>query len=213
VFTGIVERVGVIAGVRSVPGGRRLRVNTGPMAAECALGSSIAVSGVCLTVTDRAPDALDFDVVTETLERSTLGAKHVGDQVNLERSLRVGDRLDGHFVQGHVDGTAVVDQVLASSREYRIRFKPDPPLMPHIIPRGSVAIDGVSLTVAATEADAFSIAMIPTTLDRTTLATLAAGHAVNIETDMLVRAVAHRLSALSGSPGLTLDALRRAGFA
>ena len=212
-FTGIVEHVGVVAGARAVPGGRRLRIDAGPVAADCALGASVCVSGVCLTVAEVAGQSLDFDVVSETIERSTLGSRRVGDHVNLERALRVGDRLDGHFVQGHVDATAAVDRVRASSSEHVIWLRPDPSLMPYIVPKGSVAVDGVSLTIAALGGEAFSVALIPTTLTRTTLSSLTAGDMVNIETDIITRAVVHRLSAMSGSTGLTLDALRDAGFA
>ena len=212
-FTGIIERVGVIAAIRSGPGGRRLRIDAGPMAADCVVGASVSVNVVCLTVADTTGNTLDFDVIAETLETSTLGSGNAGDHVNLERSLKVGDRLDGHFVQGHVDGTAAVDRVIASSREHRIQLRPHPSLMPYIVPKGSVAIDGVSLTIAEAKGDVFSVALVPTTLDRTTLPSLAAGHVVNIETDILARTVVHHLSSLSGSTGLTLEALRKAGFA
>jgi riboflavin synthase len=213
VFTGIIERIGVIAAVRSVPGGRRLRIDAGPVASDCVIGASVSVNGVCLTVADKASNTLDFDVIAETLESSTLGSRNTGDHVNLERSLKVGDRLDGHFVQGHVDGKATVDRVIASSRESRIQLRPHPSIMPYIVPKGSVAIDGVSLTIAATGGDAFSVALVPTTLDRTTLSSLETGAVVNIETDILARTVVHYLSSQSGSTGLTLEALRKAGFA
>ncbi len=212
-FTGIVERVGAIRDTRPVPGGRRLRVDVGPMAGECAIGASLCVSGVCLTVSGVSGETLDFDVIAETLDGSTLGSKRIGDRVNLERSLRLTDRLDGHFVQGHVDGKAVVDRVLSSSREHVIWMRPDPSLMSYIVPKGSVAVDGVSLTIAAVKSGAFSIALIPTTLERTTLSSLTTGDPVNIETDIITRTVVHRLSAMSASGGLTLNALREAGYA
>lgn len=183
------------------------------MADECSLGASLSVSGVCLTVAGAAGSTLEFDVITETLETSTLGSKRVGDRVNLERSLKVGDRFDGHFVQGHVDGRAMVTRVQASPREYVIWLHPDTPLTPYIIPKGSIAIDGVSLTIAAVEAGEFSVAFIPTTLQRTTLSSLGARDVVNIETDVIARTIIHRLTEMSGPTGLTMNTLREAGLA
>ena len=212
-FTGIVELVGAIRDTRPVPGGRRLRVEVGPVAGECAIGASVCVSGVCLTVSGASGEALDFDVITETLDRSTLGSKRIGNQVNVERSLRLTDRLDGHFVQGHVDGTAVVERVVSASPERLVWLRPDPLLMSYIVPKGSVAVDGVSLTIAAIESGTFSIALIPTTLERTTLSSLTAGDQINIETDIITRTVVHRLSEMSSAGGLTLDTLREAGYA
>ncbi|MGD2109021.1 MAG: riboflavin synthase [Phycisphaerae bacterium] len=212
-FTGIVENTGTILSTRPVPGGRRLTVEVGPMATECQSGASLCVSGVCLTVAGQTTNTLDFDVITETLDASTLGSKRVGDRVNLERSLKVGDRLDGHFVQGHVDGRATVIRVSASSREWVVWLAPDPQIAPYIIPKGSVAIDGVSLTIAAVEGGEFSVAFIPTTLERTTLSNLRARDVVNIETDIIARTIIHHLSGVSSSTGVTMDALREAGLA
>lgn len=212
-FTGIVERTGIVTDARPVSAGRRLRVDAGPMADECAPGSSVCLSGVCLTVAASSGKELAFDLIAETLETSTLGSKRVGDRVNLERSLRVSDRFDGHFVQGHVDGTAAVDRVRSSSREYVLWLRPESSLTPYIIPKGSVAVDGVSLTIAAVENGMFSVALIPTTLERTTLSSLTVGDLVNIETDIITRTIVYRLSEMSTAGGLTLDVLREAGFA
>ena len=212
-FSGIIECTATITDTHPVRGGRRLSLEVGPVAAECAVGASLCVSGVCLTVAGVEGGELNFDVITETLDKSTLGSKRVGDKVNLERSLRVGDRLDGHFVQGHVEGRAAVDRVQASSREYVVRLLPDSSLTPYLVPKGSVAVDGVSLTIAALTDGAFSIALIPTTLNQTTLSLLTAGDRVNIETDIIVRAIVHRMSEMSASEGLTHQALREAGFA
>lgn len=212
-FTGIVETTGAITLSRQSPGGRRLRVDVGAIARELSLGASVCVSGVCLTVAELPENAVEFDVIAETLDRSTLGAKGVGDRVNIERSLRVGDAIDGHFVQGHVDGVGVVDRVTASSREHVVWVRPDESVLPYIIPKGSVAIDGVSLTIAEVRDGAFSVALIPTTLERTTFAALTAGDRVNLESDIIARTVVHQLSRMSVSTGLSLDALRKAGFA
>lgn len=212
-FTGIIERTGTIAAATPVSGGRRLRVDVGPIARETSLGASIAVSGVCLTVAHIEGESVDFDVITETLDRTALGAKRPGDLVNLERSLRAGDRLDGHFVQGHVDGTADVRRVIASSKEHVVWLVPQEHLLPYMIPKGAVAVDGVSLTIAAVERSQFSVALIPTTLDLTTIARLAQGDRVNVESDILARTIVHRLGAMKTSGGMTMESLHRAGFA
>lgn len=211
-FTGIVECVGTIAQPRPVPGGRRLRIDV-PWAGECQLGASVSVSGVCLTIAAVDARSLEFDVVAETIDKSTLGSKRVGDRVNLERSLRAGDRLDGHFVQGHVDGTATVEGVQSSAKEWVTRLEPQPQLLPYIIPKGSIAIDGVSLTVAALDGATFSVALIPTTLEQTTLSSLKAGDRVNVESDIIARTIVHHLTGMSAGGGLTLQSLREAGFA
>jgi riboflavin synthase len=212
-FTGIVEQIGTIVESRGVSGGRRLRVDVGPIAAECKLGDSLSISGVCLTVAAIQSPLIDFDVIKETLDKSALGRKNTGDVVNIERSLRVGDRLDGHFVQGHVDGTAGVERVVATPAEHVLHLRPDDVLRPYLIPKGSVALDGVSLTIADVDDDLFSVALIPTTLERTTLSRLSQGDIVNVETDMIVRAIVHRMEHLTEGGGLTMDSLRKAGFA
>ena len=212
-FTGIVERTGRITIAKAAPLGRRLGVDAGSIAAECELGASVCVSGVCLTVAAVNGDTIEFDVIRETLDTSTLGEKSIGDGVNLERSLRVGDRIDGHFVQGHVDGTATVDQVHRTGKEYVVKLKPDPALMKYMIPKGSVSIDGVSLTIAQVDRDRFTVALIPTTLERTAFTSLAVGHQVNIETDIVARTIVHRLGEISGGGALSMDSLQKAGFA
>ena len=212
-FTGIVETTGTISATRATAGGRRLRADVGSMAGELSLGASVCVSGVCLTVAAVSGRFLEFDVIKETLDRSTLGLKRVGDRVNLERSLRADGRLDGHFVQGHVDGSAVVDRVIASPREHVVWLRPGMGITPYLIPKGSIAVDGVSLTIADVSDDAFSVALIPTTLERTTFGSLVAGDRVNLESDIIARTVVHHLSRLPTAAGLSFDTLREAGFA
>ena len=212
-FTGIVESVGTICAARAAGGGRRIEIEVAALVAECAIGASVCISGVCLTVAARAPGRLCFDVVSETLEKSTLGEMGLGDKVNIERALPADGRFDGHFVQGHVDGTGTVERVSRSEHESVVWIKPQPTLLPCIIPKGSVAVDGISLTIAEVRDGAFSIALIPTTLAVTTAASFSTGHRVNIETDMIARTVVHRLSTISSSGGLTLDKLHEAGFA
>ena len=190
-FTGLVERMGRIASP-----GRKLSVETGW--SDLRPGESIAVAGVCLTVARRNGGRAGFDVVPETLRRSTLGGLKRGEPVNLERALRVGDRLGGHLVQGHVDGTGTVARTGATLRL-------ESPLASQLIPKGSVAIDGVSLTVVDVEAEAFTIALIPTTRKITTLGRLRKGQRVNIELDVMVKKA-------RPASRLTVDLLRRAGF-
>ena len=212
-FSGIVESIGKIRHARSAPGGRRLTIDVGAIAGDCALGASVCISGVCLTVAERDADTLTFDVIKETLDKTTLGAKQPGAGVNIERSLRVGDRVDGHFVQGHIDGTAIVKRVTATPAEHVLHLCPDAPVRRFIVPKGSVTVDGVSLTIADVDGDTFSVALIPTTLERTTLATLHQGDRVNIETDIITRTVVHHLTEQTSQGGVTLDALREARMA
>jgi len=193
-------------------GGRRLTIDAGPVADGAVEGASVAVDGVCLTVCALNGSRLDFDVITETLERSTLGRRRIGDRVNLERSLRVGDRLDGHFVQGHIDGTARVVRREVSQREWVLWFEASGDVRDYIIPKGSVAINGVSLTIASVAADEFSVAFIPTTLARTNIGELKIGDQVNIESDILVRTIIHALRGMTGGEGLTEAKLREHGF-
>lgn len=212
-FTGIVETIGTVANVASVPGGRQLAVDAGPVATGCVLGASICVNGVCLTVTKVTNRELAFDVITETLDKTTLGSIRPGDPVNLEPSLPAGGRIDGHFVQGHVDGRATVSRVQASAREHVVWLQPDAPLLQYIVPKGSVCLDGVSLTIAEVNAKMFSVALIPTTLEQTTLKGWRAGASVNVETDIIARTVVHQLAAMAKGGNVTLETLRQADLA
>jgi len=211
-FTGIVELSGTVRDTRVVAGGRRLHVDAGSFAGECKNGDSVCVQGVCLTVAFAMGDSLVFDVINETLQRTTLGRKHIGDRVNLERSLRVGDRFDGHFVQGHIDGTAEVTEVRHSDREYVIGLRPQEHLTPYMVPKGSVAIDGVSMTIAEVRNRAFTVALIPTTLERTTLSALAVGDLVNLESDIIARTIVHQLMQMTEAGGLPWGAMQKAGL-
>jgi len=206
VFTGIVESTGRVEATREVAGGKRLWVRPPFPASECRLGDSLSVSGVCLTVAAYDDHSLGFDVIQETLDRTTLGEKQPGDNVNVERSLRAGDRLDGHFVQGHVDGTADVVRIDRTPREHIVHLRPQAQLLRYIIPKGSVSVDGVSMTIASLNNGEFTIALIPTTVDRTTLGSLRIGDRVNIETDMLVRTIVSRLEHFQKEAGATFPA-------
>jgi len=212
-FTGIVETTGKITAINATQGGKRLRIDVGQIAGDCALGASVCVSGVCLTVADIHGDEIDFDVVTETFNRSTLGSKRVGDVVNLERSLKVGGRLDGHFVQGHVDAVAVVTRIQPIPGKHIVRLRVDTDLRAYIVPKGSITIDGVSLTIASVDGSEFEVALIPTTLQHTTISRLQTGDRVNIETDIIARTIVHQLSLANSRDGVTMETLREAGFA
>jgi riboflavin synthase len=188
VFTGLVAGKGTIRAMQEDGDGVRLRV-VSPLAAELAPGDSIAVNGVCLTAVE--PDAESFaaDVMAETLRRSSLGPLGEGDEVNLELPLRAGDRLGGHVVQGHVDGTGSVEEVREEGFSRVVRIAAEPELLRYVVEKGSIAVDGVSLTVSAVDDAAFEISLIPETLERTTLGAAAPGRTVNLEVDVLAKYV------------------------
>jgi riboflavin synthase len=192
-FTGLVEALGRVERVEDEGSGWRFRLAWPGFADAFTLGESIAVNGCCLTVV--ASDGPTFDVQAgpETLLRTNLGSKRVGDPVNLERSLRVGDRLGGHFVQGHVDTTAELVERRPDGDWDFLAFALDPSWTPLMVPKGSIAVDGVSLTLVEVGLDRFSVMLIPHTLVATTLGTLKAGDRVNIEADMLAKHVAKLL--------------------
>lgn len=185
-FTGIVEELGTVRGVERSGGIVRLAVAATVVREGSEIGASVAVDGVCLTVVAARPDGLDFEIGPETLARTTLGGLVPGDAVNLERPLRFGAALGGHLVLGHVDGIGTVDVVTRVESTARVRIAlPGPALAPLLVPQGSVAVDGVSLTVAALEIGAFEVMVIPHTLAVTTFGSLVPGQAVNLEMDVI----------------------------
>lgn len=192
-FTGLVQAVGRVAALRPTDAGVQLAIDPGPWRHQPAPGDSVSVAGVCLTVAEAGPP-FTFDVVAETLRLTTLGDLEAGSPVNLEPSLAAGDPLGGHFVQGHVEGVGIVQAVRAEASDWRLTIEPPAQLMDSIAPKGSITLDGVSLTIAEVAADTFTVALIPTTLEQTTLRDLTPGSRVNIETDILARAVVHYLS-------------------
>jgi len=211
-FTGLVETVGTIRAVRPEGAGRRLEIDAGPLTADATIGDSICISGVCLTVTAINGPALAFQAGPETLKRSTLGGRRAGSAVNLERALSVGARLGGHFVQGHVDGVARIDS-RSSGREWdAFVFAGDSDLTGWMVPKGSIAIDGVSLTLVDVDAGRFSVALIPHTLAHTTLGSAKVGDTVNIETDVLGKYVRRFLEQGKDADGVSMDDLHREGF-
>ncbi|PYO02186.1 MAG: riboflavin synthase [Candidatus Rokuibacteriota bacterium] len=194
-FTGIVEEVGEVLALAGAGATRRLTVRASITLDGSDVGASVAVNGACLTVVAREAGRLAFDLGPETLERTTLGLLRAGASVNLERPLRLGTALGGHLVLGHVDGVATVNDVSRVESPARVRIGlPGPELAPLFVPQGSVAVDGVSLTVAALEAAAFEVMLIPHTLAATTLGQLRAGQRVNIEADVIGKYVVRSLA-------------------
>lgn len=193
-FTGIVTHVGRLRAVADGNAGRVLEIEPGFDLADVALGASIAHAGVCLTVVAKDADSYRVEVSPETLARSTLGAWAVGQRINLERSLNLGDELGGHLVFGHVDALGTVTEVSQIGDYRRIAFAVPETMAPLLAVKGSVAVDGVSLTVNEATGTGFAVMIIPHTWQATTLAGLQEGSTVNLEADMLARYVARQLS-------------------
>ena len=183
-FTGLIEAVGSVVAVREIPHGRRIEfgMELGP---QLDAGESIAVNGVCLTVTSRSAEAFAVDVGPETIRATTLGSLRPGQPVNLERSLRAGDRFGGHFVQGHVDGTGVLVETRPAAEFTWMSFSFPPEHAAWMIPKGAIAVDGISLTIAALAEHQFDVQIVPFTWTHTNLAVLRPGDPVNLEFDML----------------------------
>ena len=187
-FTGLVKEVGVVAAVTNGGDGVRLEVQAG-LSSSAAIGDSVAVNGVCLTVVAAGGGTLAFDAVPETLARSSLGMLGPGSRVNLEPALRAGDPLGGHYVQGHVDGVGAVRSVEPEGDGKRIWFDAAPELLRYVVEKGSIAVQGTSLTVAAVDDTGFAVALIPHTLEVTTLGELEPEDPVNLEADVLAKYV------------------------
>lgn len=195
--------MGRIVAVDPMAGGASLRVDPGGWGADAEIGDSIAVNGVCLTLAERAAGDLRFDAVPETIRRTNLGLLQQGDLVNLERPVRLGATLDGHLVQGHVDGTGEVVDVRPEGLERRLRIRLPGGLERFVIEKGSITVDGISLTVAAIEGAEFEVAIIPHTWEVTALRDRGAGARVNIEIDMMARYVERLLSPYASAAGET----------
>lgn len=200
-FTGLVEGQGTVRILKQEPAGLRLTIAPDDScfaATDVALGDSISNSGCCLTVVKISGAGIDFEAGEETLAKTSLGDLVEGSRVNLERSLSVGARLGGHFVQGHVDGVGTVDQIDRSDKWIDMWFRVPKKMTALMVPKGSIAIDGISLTLVNVEEDRFSVALIPHTLEVTTLGQRTVGDRVNIELDILGKYVAKLLSGEGG---------------
>jgi riboflavin synthase len=222
-FTGIIEMTGEVASSSPSASGRRLAVRAPGFWDNLTEGASVAIDGVCLTLTDwRGGDTGQFDVIAETLARTTMGHVRPGGRVNLERSMRADARIDGHFVQGHVEAMGCVHRIERGPGSERWWFSAPPAVMSAVLPKGSIAVDGISLTVVDVSDGAFSVALIPTTLKLTSLSAKTIGDAVNLESDILTRSVVRCVERMlaagpveyrrDSTTGVTLDALREGGF-
>ena len=192
-FTGLIEELGTLTRVEVRPSGRRMGVRAPAVAADARVGDSIALNGCCLTVVERSDEGFAVDVVPETLRRTTLGEWQEGDAINLERSLRLDQRLGGHLVQGHIDGVGTVRAVALEGEGSRVTIEVPPELARFVAEKGSLAVDGVSLTVARGLPMGCEIALIPHTLRHTTAGRYAPGHRVNVEVDLVARYLARLL--------------------
>ncbi len=217
-FTGLIEDIGIVRELRHSGSSAQLYVVTKLPVHEIKLGDSIAVNGICLTVVQCRSGLFVADVSPETLNCSNLNKAIPGAEVNLERALQLSDRLGGHLVSGHVDAVATVLDRCQDGNAIRFRFKLDSAVLRYVVVKGSITVDGISLTVNAVDAESFSVSIIPHSLDRTTLKNITAGSRVNIETDIVARYVEKLLTAqqpmaLNGvASGLTLEQLVKNGF-
>ena len=188
-FTGIVESLGTVTQITEVDRGRRLVLEAGDLTIGLEVGDSVAVNGVCLTAVEVGPIGVTADVVAETLRRSNLGSIQAGDRVNLERPMRADGRFDGHIVQGHVDATGEVATVIPEGEGRLVRIAAPPDGLRYVVEKGSITVDGVSLTVTSVDADGFEVVLIPHTLSVTTLGLRRPGDRVNLEFDVLAKYV------------------------
>lgn len=198
-FTGIVEELGQVVAIEHGAESAVLWIGGPVVSSDATHGGSIAVNGVCLTVVDHREGTVSFDVMAETLNRSSLGALEIGDPVNLERAMAVTDRLGGHIVQGHVDGTAKLLQRVPGDRWEVVRFSLPVGVARFVVEKGSITVDGVSLTVSALGADFFEVSLIPTTLALTTLGHNQVGDVVNLEVDVIAKYVERLISTPASS--------------
>jgi riboflavin synthase len=212
-FTGIVEELGTISAFESRAAGARLTVRCGVVREDLKDGASVSVNGVCLTATELRPDSFSADLAPETLRRSNLGDLRVGSRVNLERPLAPGGRLSGHIVQGHVDGTGeFLSLERLGDENWWLAIRIPVELDPYLVYKGSIAIDGISLTIARLESLVLSVAIIPHTYRNTTLGGYRPGAHVNLECDILAKHVEKLLRKLEVRPGLTVERLLEQGF-
>jgi riboflavin synthase len=193
-FTGIIEGLGEVRNIRLTGGEATITVKVPPFLSDCHEGDSISVDGVCLTITGVRGESYTLDVSAETVKRSTLGALAQGTKVNLERALRLSDRIGGHLVSGHVDGTGVIEKIEKVQRSWRVQIRLHPSLSRYLIEKGSVAVDGISLTITTCMGDSFTVIIIPQTASLTTILHKRSGDKVNIEIDMISKYIEKLLS-------------------
>jgi riboflavin synthase len=212
-FTGLIESICTVRSARAGAKAMLLTVDLGDLAQDAKIGDSIAVNGVCLTIAKLDGAVATFDVSTETLAKSALGRLRASSQVNVERAIKPADRFGGHFVQGHTDGVATIKAIERHGEFVDIEFAAGPELLDQMVEKGSVAVDGISLTIAGLDESTFTVALIPRTLKETTLGAGKIGDLVNIETDIIVKTVKKQLEKiLPHSHPLTAERLRELGF-
>lgn len=212
-FTGIVEEKGRIAGIKKTPKSILLSVQAKQIFDDLKLGDSVATNGVCLTVTDMKGDIFTADVMNETVKKTNLKDLKPGDFVNLERALTLSTRLGGHIVSGHIDGTGSIYKIKQDDIAYIYTIKTSPEITRYIIKKGSVAIDGISLTVVDVDETSFSLSIIPHTMKHTVLTDKRVGDTVNIENDLLAKYIEKfNLDSGERGNGISLDFLRQNGF-
>ena len=212
-FTGIIESIGTVRATRPGAGGKVISVDLGRLSENVNPGDSIAINGVCLTVSKINCTVAEFDVSTETLEKSAMDKITSGATVNIERAMAADGRFGGHIVQGHIDGVGTIKAINKIGDFAEITFTVDSKLLDELITKGSVAIDGISLTVAKMDKSFFTISVIPTTLKETTLGSAKIGNVVNIETDVIIKTVKKQLQKiLPTKEGLTQSKLKELGF-
>jgi riboflavin synthase len=212
-FTGLIEAVCKIQSTRRATDAMIIAIDLGSLAADSNIGDSIAVNGACLTITSLSGSVASFDVSAETLEKTTLERLSQGQFVNIERALKACDRLGGHIVQGHIDGAASIKAIEEKGKFKNIKFAAVADLLDQMVVKGSVAVDGVSLTVMDMDKNGFTVAVIPQTLEKTTLCKLKIGDAVNIETDMIIKTIKKHLDKiLPQKQNLTMEKLKDMGF-
>ena len=213
-FTGIIEglcEVKFVTGSADT-GALQLKIELGRLAEGCKAGDSLSVNGVCLTVTGLENTVFSFDVGGETLSKSNLGRLRAGLKVNIERSLKADGRFGGHFVLGHTDGTATIKRIERKGRFADMTLAADKRLLDNMIEKGSVAVDGISLTIAGLDNNSFTVALIPQTLKGTTLGVAKAGDRVNIETDVIIKTIKKYVQKLLPAEDLTVEKLKNLGF-
>jgi riboflavin synthase len=213
-FTGLVETICTVKSVlRAEAGAMRLGVDIGQLAGGTKIGDSLSINGVCLTVAGLDDGIAAFDVSRETLSKSNLGGLKASSQVNVERAMKASGRFGGHLVQGHIDGIATIKTIAKQGQFANMKFSANTELLEQMVVKGSVAVDGISLTIANMNKSSFGIAIIPKTLEKTTLSKAKIGDAVNIETDIIVKTVKRQLEQiLPGQEKLTVEKLKEAGF-
>ena len=192
-FTGIIETTGYVLDITNTSAGARLTIDISGLGGTVNNGDSIAINGVCLTAVNPSKQQSVFDVVKETLDKTNFSQLASGSKVNLERAMGMNSRFDGHFVQGHIDSLGTISNIIYTDEEVTIWISHDPDIRPLIVPKGSITINGISLTIADTKDNSFCVAVIPTTLNRTNLRYLQSNDTVNLETDILARTIQHQI--------------------